>query len=188
MKYSFVLSIILIGSISLYGTYRWLSTSKTYHTPDYRLLKSLLKAKNWQAADTETTWLMQTIALDATPPENALGHRWFKLSGTVVLEDFPCQELSRIDQLWRDASGDRFGFTPQSRIWSRVNPDHKPYNFDAYKAFEKQVGWGTPTNPDEASRGYFPSNGWMESLAQTGEPWMEVGNSVYQKLASCEPL
>lgn len=188
MKYIYGIPIAIAGAAILVWGYGWMARSTDYRTPNYAQLEVFLKAQQWDAADAETTRLMHDIAFDATIPEKAFGHYWFKLSGVAIVEDFPCQELQRIDTLWREASGDRFGLTPQADLWRQVNPNIQPYSFDfeAYDAFQKRIGWldGDATAP-EKPMGYYPSSDWMQAIFQTGEPWMEMGRVIYDKLPTC---
>jgi hypothetical protein len=188
MKATYWISIVVVGTAILGGGYGWATRSTHYRTPDYTQLEALLATQQWDAADQETTRLMRDIAFDATTPDNAFGHSWLQLSGSVIVEDFPCQELRQIDVLWREASGDRFGFTPQANIWHQINPDLQPYSFDfdAYDVFQKQIGWmDDDETVAEKPTGYYPSSDWMQAIFQTGEPWMEMGRVIYDKLPTC---
>lgn len=187
MKKVFWVLVLLISLGLLRWGWFWMTHSRKYRPPDYSRLTSLLASRQWEQADLETARLVSAIALDATTPENALGNRWFKLSGLIVLEDFPCQELHQIDQLWREASGDRFGFTPQRAIWNVVDRNQYPDPFRFYDAFQEQVGWKSGGRSEaESPIGHFPTYTWMQAIAQTGEPWIEMGGLFYQKLPTCK--
>ncbi len=189
MKKFLGILIILISIFTLRQGWFWVTTSRTYRIPEYSKLKSLLAAKQWKEADWETVHLMKTIAFDATTPETAFGNQWFKLSGSVVLGDFPCQELRQIDQLWREASGDRFGFTTQNKIWHTVKRNNYPDQFRFYDTFQKHLGWSDyPYQETTPPVGYFPTYRWMEEIAASGEPWLDVGGAIYQKLSTCNSL
>lgn len=92
------------------------------------------------------------------------------------IRSMPCHHLSELDRMWREASGDRFGFSIQRRIWTspEVNQD--------YNKFGEAVGWkqngtwlkfdGLPIN--EASRtlpeGIFPWYRWQVQEPTSEEP------------------
>ncbi|MDJ0554449.1 MAG: GUN4 domain-containing protein [Microcoleaceae cyanobacterium MO_207.B10] len=88
-------------------------------------LQSLLAAKNWQEADVETRWVMLTIA-GADKRDNLL------LTQTDI-EQFPCQDLININQLWIQYSQGRFGFSVINRIYKKVEQN--------YSQLAEQVGW-----------------------------------------------
>jgi GUN4-like len=73
---------------------------------DYRKLRDLLKAGEWELADRETLNVILAIAGIDTPYLNA-----------EAASQLPCQDLTTIDQLWVKSSGGRFGFSVQRQIW-----------------------------------------------------------------------
>ena len=77
---------------------------------DYTRLKELLKAVQWEAADQETLNVMLKIANREV--EGKLD--------SVSLQNFPCDALGKIDQLWVDASGGKFGFSVQKKIFEEA--------------------------------------------------------------------
>ncbi|MBW4631740.1 MAG: GUN4 domain-containing protein [Iphinoe sp. HA4291-MV1] len=56
------------------------------------------------------------------------------------INNFPCTDLSTIDQLWVKYSNAHFGFSVQKRIWQEVGgkPD---IDMKIYINFCKCVGW-----------------------------------------------
>lgn len=102
---------------------------------EYTRLEALLGARNWKEADQETLYVMQTL--------------WERDQELT----FPCQDLSKINQLWVRASNGRFGFSVQKRIQQEGNEN--------YRTFGKRVGW------DENSESW----NWVESpLFSQGAP------------------
>lgn len=88
---------------------------------DYSQLDALLSTGKWQAADLETKEVMLRVIgrVDFLPKE--------------LIEEFPCEDLSIIDRLWRHYSRDRFGFSIQVEILNEVGG-----NWDN---FGDRVGW-----------------------------------------------
>ncbi|MBD2013821.1 GUN4 domain-containing protein [Microcoleus sp. FACHB-53] len=82
---------------------------------DYTRLRDLLATRQWQEADKETYRVM----LKATGRYKT---RDFINSYLTIesIEQFPCQDLYIIDQLWILYSGGRFGFSVQKRLWESV--------------------------------------------------------------------
>ncbi|MEP0786261.1 GUN4 domain-containing protein, partial [Coleofasciculus sp. FACHB-129] len=95
------------------------------------------------------------------------------------IREMPCKHLKTLDQLWRQASGDRFGFGIQRRIW-----ESSPVNRD-YTKFGEAVGWkqnGTwlkfndLTAKESASNGsalpigHFPWYSWQVQEPTETEP------------------
>ena len=114
---------------------------------DYSKLEQLLKNQQWLEADEETCNVMIDV----------LGGR-----GLVKnFKNYPWTSIEKIDRLWADASGKKFGFFAQARIWQQVNRDKTK--------FEIQVGWRLPNaakainqsklklNLEEAEVGHFPA-------------------------------
>lgn len=88
---------------------------------DYSQLDALLSTGKWQAADLETKEVMLRVIgrVDFLPKE--------------LIEEFPCEDLSIIDRLWRHYSRERFGFSIQVEILNEVGG-----NWDN---FGDRVGW-----------------------------------------------
>ena len=116
-------------------------------TVDYSKLQKLLEHKQWREADEETYNVMI----------NVLGGR-----GLVRgLKNYPQKSIEEIDRLWSDASGGKFSFIAQARIWKQVSRDKSK--------FDIQVGWRMPNatkqinqsklklNLEEAEIGHFPA-------------------------------
>jgi dsRNA-specific ribonuclease len=88
---------------------------------DYSQLDALLSTGRWQAADLETKEVMLRVIgrVDFLPRE--------------LIEEFPCEDLSIIDRLWRHYSRDRFGFSIQVEILNEVGGN--------WNNFGDRVGW-----------------------------------------------
>ncbi|NER05575.1 MAG: hypothetical protein F6K17_24805 [Okeania sp. SIO3C4] len=66
------------------------------------------------------------------------------------MENIPCKDLNKVNQLWIKYSDGKFGFSIQKQIWSEVGGKPGIYNValaepsGSYIAdiFIKEVGWG----------------------------------------------
>lgn len=88
---------------------------------DYSELQALLSTGQWQAADQETKEVMLRVVgqVEFLPKE--------------LIEQFPCNDLKTIDQLWVHYSGGHFGFSVQSCILKEVGGD--------WDKFGDRIGW-----------------------------------------------
>lgn len=98
------------------------SYSWSFLKVDYTDLTNLLERGKWKEADQETGTLMLKISCSEQRRLNSKD-----------IENFPCQDLCTIDQLWVNYSKGRFGFSVQRRIWENVNCD--------WKKCGERVGW-----------------------------------------------
>ncbi len=116
-------------------------------TLGYTRLQKLLLEKNWKEADQETTNIMFSLSKRKTEIR------------TDDLENFSCKVLNEVDQLWRNASANHFGFSIQNEIWQQER-EQKP--------FENAVGWDVngqfiENNPElinfslSAPKGHLPT-------------------------------
>lgn len=101
----------------------------TLRSRRYSKLELLLKAGKWREADQETYRLMITI----------VGKEEGQGFSRQDLEEFPCEDLLTIDNLWVTASNGHFGFSVQKKIWEKCGSP-MDYNGD-YRKFGKTVGW-----------------------------------------------
>ena len=95
---------------------------------NYTQLEALLKAGKWKEADQETAKCMWEV----------MGRQkegWLRKKD---VEDFPCEDLSTIDQLWVKYSKGRFGFSVQKQIWQRCG---SPTDISDVLAFAVKMGW-----------------------------------------------
>jgi serine/threonine protein kinase len=119
---------------------------------DYTNLRDLLAAGKWKEADQETLKVM----LKAARREK---EGYFTQES---IDNFPCDDLRTIDQLWVKYSQGRFGFSVQKKIWlecgGKVDYDHECKLGD-------RVGWrkgGSWLNYDDltfnkqAQEGHLP--------------------------------
>ncbi|NJL88663.1 MAG: GUN4 domain-containing protein [Coleofasciculaceae cyanobacterium SM2_1_6] len=90
---------------------------------DYTKLRDLLVAQKYKEADQETTRMMLYVSLREK-------EGWLDAK---AIENFPCQDLRTINQLWLQNSNQRFGFSVQNEIYNQVGKD--------WRKLYDQVGW-----------------------------------------------
>ncbi|HBW57664.1 MAG TPA: hypothetical protein DEF27_07610 [Oscillatoriales bacterium UBA8482] len=127
----------------------------------YQKLRDFLEAGNWKEADQETTRIMLEImnksSLDDILPDQIM--------------IFPCSALSLLDQLWMSYSKDRFGFSVQQQIYTRLggNDDISDIDMKVLQAMEAEFGWSVNHElldyddldfSSEAPVGCHPSGWW----------------------------
>lgn len=85
---------------------------------DYRPLRSLLKAKQWEYADQETQKVLaKTLSSDDS---------YLSLLRAKEIQKIPCTDLLTIDRLWVKFSNGRFGFSVQRQIVENDNKLSSP--------------------------------------------------------------
>ena len=96
---------------------------------DYRPLRDLLAAGNWQEADQETAKRMCEV----------MGRQqegWLRVED---IQAFPCTDLRTIDQLWVKYSQGHFGFSVQKKIWEECG---SPMDYGKnWNRFCEKIGW-----------------------------------------------
>jgi hypothetical protein len=99
--------------------------------PSYDKLENFLRLRQWEKADRETSKLIN----------HAAGHN--ELSGLSYdkIQQIPCETLRRLNQLWINHSGDRFGFSKQRDIYLDCGGQPGQYNPEVWEKFGDQVGW-----------------------------------------------
>jgi len=137
---------------------RWLGIVEPARSPtglDCTHLRDRLAARDWASADRETAALLRTAT--------AARSRYLDARDIAALD---AEDLAFLDRLWREASGDRFGFTVQQRIYRECKGD--------YVRFCGRVGWPLATTQssaepwrdrDAAPEGYWPSRRWTIATA-----------------------
>lgn len=145
---------------------------------DYTQLRELLASGKRREADKETA----TVMLKAAGRES---------SGYLRVEDidnFPCEDLRIINQLWLHYSFKKFGFSIQKEIYESIGGS-KDWNEKVWKHFCADVGWkkrGKWLNYSEltfdlnAPRGHLPN--YLESPLKNRFIWIK---SIAQRLEIC---
>ncbi|MGB3310072.1 MAG: GUN4 domain-containing protein [Nodosilinea sp.] len=147
---------------------------------DFDTLRSHLAAQDWQAADAETRRILDPWI-----------HPGGNILGTPLASSIPPEVLQTLDRLWVEASGGRFGFTVQEKIWQEVREQNPADSAVAAKVFGDRVGWTrTPGQGDPT----FIAGDWLTEMeinysldAPVGHlPWAGVGWDQISKLLSVE--
>jgi hypothetical protein len=104
---------------------------------NYRQLEQLLKAGNWEEANKETAKKMCAVA-------GRTKEGWLRVED---IDNFPCEDLRTIDQLWVKYSNGRFGFSVQKRIYQSLRGTLYIRSYAHYddhevlEAFGVKMGW-----------------------------------------------
>ncbi|MGK7899320.1 MAG: GUN4 domain-containing protein [Xenococcus sp. (in: cyanobacteria)] len=95
----------------------------------YQQLESYLKNGQWLEADRETYRLMiQTVGKEE--------EQWLT---SEDLENFPCEDLRTINQLWLHYSDGKFGFSVQKETYDSLGGTKD--NYHVWKKFCDDIGW-----------------------------------------------
>ena len=102
---------------------------------DYTKLRDLLATGKWEEADEETARVMLKVA-------GREEEGWLNSSS---INNFPCEDLRTIDQLWVKHSNGLFGFSVQKRIYESLGGTLQ-YDHKIWEAFGDRVGWRVNSN------------------------------------------
>lgn len=97
---------------------------------DYGKLDRLLASGKWQEADWETARVMLKVA----------GEKEDGWLNDEHIDNFPCEDLRTIDQLWVKYSNERFGFSVQKRIYQSLGGTRE-FDSKIWEAFLDRLGW-----------------------------------------------
>lgn len=100
---------------------------------DYSVFQYFLSQKQWKDADEETAKLMLKVA----------GRDKDGWLDTGSIDNFPCEELRTINNLWIKYSNVRFGFTVQKQIYLETGNKLGQYNQIEWYRFGEEIGWKT---------------------------------------------
>ena len=115
---------------------------------DYTKLRDLLAAGNWKEADQETAKVMLEAA----------GKKRTEYLSEEDLDNFPCEDLRTINQLWLHYSDGKFGFSVQKEIyeslgyWAERREEYikagaeENYNLLSRLSLGDRVGWRKDEN------------------------------------------
>ncbi|MBN3898592.1 MAG: GUN4 domain-containing protein [Nostoc sp. NOS(2021)] len=95
---------------------------------DYTQLRDLLVQHKWKEADIETTKLMLKV----------MSKNYWNEVYKEDIENFSCQDLHSIDQLWEQYSYGYFGFSVQQTIWSEMGGQ---VDYETEKRLGDRLGW-----------------------------------------------
>ncbi len=95
---------------------------------DYTQLRNLLTQHKWKEADIETTKIMLKV----------MDKNYWNEVYKEDIDNFSCQELYTIDQLWEQYSYGYFGFSIQQTIWSEMGGQ---VDYETEKRLGDRLGW-----------------------------------------------
>jgi serine/threonine protein kinase len=148
---------------------------------DYRKLRELLAQGKWKEADGETGRVMLAVAKREE-------EGWLDVES---IDDFPCEDLRTIDQLWVKYSYGKFGFSVQKRIYQGLGGT-KECDENIWEAFGDKVGWKKKENrglgyedmtfDEKAPKVNFPN---YTILGETGieKNWLYYKDITFDKKA-----
>jgi len=149
---------------------------------DYTRLRDLLGTGEWKEADQETL----NVMLKAARREK---EGYFNKES---IDNFPCDDLRTIDQLWVKYSQGRFGFSIQKKIWLEVGGK---VDWETECKLGDRVGWRKGgswldtknlTYNKQAPVGHLPRElcGWWGGFRGLGVKW-RYGSSLASRTVSC---
>ncbi|MEH2254157.1 GUN4 domain-containing protein [Nostoc sp.] len=97
---------------------------------DYSRLWDLLAAGKWKLANQETERVMFIVAKREE-------EGWLRVQD---IDNFPCEDLRTINQLWVEHSNGRFGFSVQKQIYQGLGGS-RTHSFEIWDGFGEAVGW-----------------------------------------------
>ncbi|NET72242.1 MAG: GUN4 domain-containing protein [Sphaerospermopsis sp. SIO1G2] len=155
-------------------------------TGNYQQLRELLESGKWQEADLVTTRLI--IASVGREKQG-----WLRQED---IEKVPCVDLRAINNLWKNISQGKFGFSIQRQIWLEIIPLGKSFDPYFFHQFGDRVGWH---NQDEwlkyeqfnfsldAPQGHLPSFPITSIINDKNDPRMRKDNfrDLLLKMETC---
>lgn len=149
---------------------------------DYTPLRDLLATGNWHSAELETAKVMCQAA-------SREKQRWLR---DEDIDNFPCEDLLTINQLWLHYSNGKFGFSVQKEIYESLEGtrDDNNDNKTVWKKFSNCVGWRNPAKTSgyskwldysdltfnlNAPRGHLPGIGYISTYKQFSQGDYGIG-------------
>ncbi len=143
-------------------------------------LENYLKNEQWKEADRETYRLMI----------QAVGKEVDQLFDRKEIENFPCEDLRIIDQLWVKYSSGHFGFSVQKNIWQEC--DSPRVKGEDWNKFASRVGWrkgeewidynSLTFDLSAAPKGQLPASGWW---ARREESIIRIRVGLFSRAKTC---
>ncbi len=96
----------------------------------YQPLETYLKNGQWREADEETFKVMLKVA----------NREEQGLLNIDSIDNFPCEDLRTINQLWLQYSNGKFGFSVQKEIYESLGGTRQ-YNEEVFENFGDRIGW-----------------------------------------------
>lgn len=123
-----------------------------------------MSAQNFRQADEETRRLLIVLAGEAAQKR---GYVFFS-----EVQFIPDTDLKAIDELWKQYSNNKFGYSVQRRIWEKVNRD--------FTKFFLKVGWMKKLDTEVEQYNYraFPNEFVWELNEETPEGHLPLTNAL----------
>ncbi|GET37524.1 serine/threonine-protein kinase [Microseira wollei] len=137
----------------------------------YQKLRDLLKAGKWKEADKETAKVMLQVA----------GREKEGWLDSDSIQNFPCEDLRAIDQLWVKYSNGRFGFSVQKRIWQEVGDVE---DLETEHRLGDRLGWRVKDEWLNYNDLTFSLNAPLGHLPRGGGRWWVGGGWVVRAVYS----
>lgn len=140
------------------------SQTSTSQPVSFDLLQQHLSAQNFRQADEETRRLLIVLAGEAAQKR---GYVFFSEVKFISEAD-----LKAIDDLWRQYSDNKFGYSVQKKIWQKVKKD--------FTRFFMKVGWMKKLETEIEQYNYraFPNEFIWENDKETPEGHLPLTNAL----------
>jgi hypothetical protein len=155
---------MLVCLVVTLATLHWHSKQISYDR-----LEELLSQNNWIEADRETSRIVGKLTMEAVDKRFFFGYSRLDIFGLDTLRtltsDLPCEDLQKIDALWSKYSSEKFGFTAQLDILSRLgivaklDGRRRTFNYRDVDKFKEELQWSWPLRD-----GAVGSNAWYGSI------------------------
>ncbi|KAA3454671.1 tetrapyrrole-binding protein, chloroplastic-like [Gossypium australe] len=140
------------------------STPTTSNPISFDTLKHHLSTQNFFQADEETRRLLIVLAGEA-----AQKRRYVFFSEVQFISE---ADLKAIDELWKQYSNNKFGYSVQKRLWQKANKD--------FTKFFIKVGWMKKLDTEIEQYNYraFPNEFTWEINDETPEGHLPLTNAL----------
>ncbi|KAK6930574.1 GUN4-like [Dillenia turbinata] len=140
------------------------SPSASQTTISYDVLQQHLSSKNYRLADEETRRLLIVLAGEAAQKR---GYVFFSEVQFISEAD-----LKTIDEMWKQHSNKKFGYSVQKRLWEKANKD--------FTKFFLKVGWMKKLDTEVEQWNYrsFPTEFMWELTDETPEGHLPLTNAL----------
>ena len=102
------------------------------------------------------------------------------------IDNFPCEDLRTIDQLWVEYSNGRFGFSVQKRIYQSLGGTRE-YDIEVWKAFCDKVGWRNKMDYINL-RNLLAAKKWREADEETARVMLKVAGREEEEWLDIESI
>ncbi|MBE9064592.1 GUN4 domain-containing protein [cf. Phormidesmis sp. LEGE 11477] len=168
--------------------YDWREISLLENKNSYETLESALISQDWEEADRQTSHIILHEAKGKksmlTPLTNI---------SLLEVENFPCDELLKIDELWLRYSNSHFGFSIQKTIWD-VPEENDRALIENKTRFDREVGWSSQKASTfnfslSAPKGHLPSYQWIiKTSVKIDGLYLYKFNAFLKRIKQCSSM